>query len=396
MTERLYYEDATILEFDAEVMAVERQGDRYMVALDRTAFYPTSGGQQHDLGDLNGVAVVDVVEVNDGSIAHVTEQPVGEPGAKVQGRVDARRRRQHCRQHTAQHILSQAFVRLFGYETVSVHLGEEYGAVELDTGRLDDEEFLKAEEMSNKIVRENRPVTARLVGRDEAAALPLRKVPLDKETIRVVAIEDLDWSACGGTHCRRTSEVGVIKLVGREKMRGHVLVKFLCGDQALRDYQERYQVTDELSRLLTCNVTDLPEKVSGMDTQARDLRRKLAQAWRDLLPIRADAEATRIASQPNSGVCVIEEDVPDLKLAGELVGEVADRVRQVVLMAHSGRLLLATPAESTLHAGDLARHLAEQTGLRGGGSPRLAQLGGLEKEKLPEYRDIVRRFLDDE
>lgn len=396
MTERLYYEDATILEFDAEVTAIERRGERYVVILDRSAFYPTSGGQQHDLGDINGVAVVDVVELDDGSIGHVTEQPVGEPGAQIHGRIDALRRRQHCRQHTAQHILSQAFVQLFDYETVSVHLGEEYGAVELDTGRLDDEEFLKAEEMSNEIVRENRPVTARLVGREEAAGLPLRKVPSDKETIRVVAIEDLDWSACGGTHCRRTAEVGMIKLVGREKMRGHVLVKFVCGDQALRDYQERYRVTDELSRLLTCNVADLPEKIEDLDVQSRDLRRKLAQAWRDLLPIRADAAATKITSQPNSGVCVIEEDVPDLKLAGELVGKVADRVRQVVLMAHSGRLLLATPAEGTIHAGDLARHLAEQTGLRGGGSPRLAQLGGLEKEKLPEYRDIVRRFLDDE
>lgn len=395
MTVRLFYEDPFLLEFDARVMAVERDGARLVTVLERTAFYPTSGGQLHDLGQINGVPVIDVVELDEGTIGHVTERPVASAGETVHGQVDRRRRLQHCRQHTVQHILSQVFIRLCGYETVSVHLGEEYGAIELKTGKVTDDELSKAERLANEIIHENRPVTISQVSREEAERLPLRKMPPEMDSIRVVTVEGLDWSACGGTHCRNTAEVGFVKLVGTGRMRGHVMVKFLCGTQALEDYTIRYQVTNELGRRLTCHVTELPHKVETLDGQVRDLRRDLSDAWRDLLPVRAEAAAERARAGQDTGVCIVEEEVPDQKLAGELVGMVADRVSAVALMAYEGRLLLATPSDSELHAGDLARRLAEEAGLSGGGSPRLAQLGGPDRDKLQQYRRCVEQLLAD-
>lgn len=395
MTVRLFYDDPFLLEFDAGVMAVERDGARSVTVLDRSAFYPTSGGQLHDLGQINGVPVIDVIELDEGIIGHVTERPVASAGETVHGRVDPRRRLQHCRQHTAQHILSQVFIRLCGYETASVHLGEEYGAIELETGEITADELSRAERLANEIIQENRPVTISQVSREEAGRLPLRKMPPERDSIRVVTVEGLDRSACGGTHCRNTAEVGFVKLVGTGRMRGHAMVKFLCGAQTLDDYTVRFQVTNELSRQLTCHVTDLPHKVRTLNGLVRDLRRELSDAWRDLLPVRAEAAAERAGAGQNTGVCVVEEEVPDQKLAGELVGMVADRVSAVALMAYAGRLLVATPSDSDLHAGDLARRLAEETGLRGGGSARLAQLGGLDRDRLQQYRRCVEQLLTD-
>lgn len=396
MTERLYYDDSSRLEFDAVIVAVECDDTRYVTVLDRSAFYPTSGGQQHDTGELGGIPVMDVIEVDNERVGHVTARPVGNPGERVDGRIDAARRRRHCRQHTAQHVLSQVFVSLFGHETVSVHLGEEYGAIELDVDGLSEERLQRAEDRANEIVLENRPVTQTRLSREEAGELPLRKAPPDKAKVRVVSIDGLDWSACGGTHCKSTAEIGLIKIAGAEKMRGHVLVRFLCGKQALRDYAERYRLTDELSRRLTCNIGDLPSKLESLDNQTRDLRRELSVAWRQLLPIRAERAVARASSDANRNVCIVEEDVPDQKLAGELAGLVADRVKMITLLSYDGRLLLATPSDSQLHAGDLARRLAGETGLRGGGSARLAQLGGLDVTRMNDYRDAVERLIQDD
>ncbi len=396
MTDRLYYDDSSLLEFEASITAVRRDDERFVTTLNRSAFYPTSGGQQHDTGRLNGVPVTGVIELDEGRVGHITDRPAGSPGEVIHGQVDAARRLRHCRQHTAQHILSQTFLTLFGHETLSVHLGEEYGAIELDVRRIEDEEIVKAEIRANQIVFENRPVTVGWFNRSEAEELPLRKLPVDRESIRVVNVDGFDWSACGGTHCRSTAEVGLVKLVGRELMRGHVLVKFLSGDQCLRDYAERHRVTDELSRRLTCRVAELPDKVATLDSQVRNLRRELSVAWRNLLPARAEAAVQNSkAGPPGTGVCVIEEQVPDVKLAGELVGMVADRVKAITIMVWGDRLLLAVPSDSDLHAGDLARRLGEGAGLRGGGSARLAQLGGFDRDNLRQYCRAVEQILSD-
>jgi alanyl-tRNA synthetase len=229
LTDRLYYHDPDLLEFEAVISSVHKREAKVGTVLDRSAFYPTSGGQLHDIGRLNGVAVIDVEEDEDGQVVHVTESTVGEVGRRIQGAVDAERRWRHRQQHTAQHILSALCANLYNAETVSVHLGESYGAVELDVPAVSDSDMTQLEAEANRVVREAQPVEILLLSPEEAQRLALRRPPAREGIIRIIKTGELDWSACGGTHCRNTAQVGLIKLAGTEKLRGHCVVRFLAG-----------------------------------------------------------------------------------------------------------------------------------------------------------------------
>ena len=205
-------------------------------------------------------------------------------GDRVSGRVDEKRRWDNRQKHTAQHILSQAFIRLFEFESVSVHLGEEYAAIELSSGELSRAQMNEAEDEANRIILENMPVSINVVSSDQAAQLPLRKIPQREDNIRIIQIGDYDWSACGGTHCLSTAEVGIIKIVGSERIRDHSVVRFLAGGQAFSDYKDRYEITDSLSRHLTCAVSDLPDKFDKQTVEVKLLRKQITQMQKELLP----------------------------------------------------------------------------------------------------------------
>ena len=392
VTERLYYHDSRLLEFEARIVSVAREGERYAITLDRSAFYPTSGGQLHDTGAINGIPVVEVIEVGD-EVVHFTATAPGSVGESVHGVVDATRRRQHCRQHTAQHILSQAFFRLFGKMTVSVHLGEEYGAVELGDDELDWPQCEQAEDLANRIVAENRPITTGFYTDAELQGLPLRKPPARTGKVRVVTIKDYECTGCGGTHCASTAEVGVIKLVGLERLRRHTLVKFLCGQQVLADYSVRWRATDSLSRRMTCHPRDLPARVDQLEQKLRSVQRELVQLHRDRLPSLAIAIASR---RPTGRMVVGEQvDLPDDKLVTELVKLTAAAAEAPALLLHEGRLFLAVPDGGRFDAGDLARRLAAAGQLRGGGNKSLANLGPADPQNLSAYLDQLEKIIGD-
>ena len=227
MTERLYYTDARLTEFTARV--VEVAGDR--VYLDRTAFYPTSGGQLFDVGTLGDARVVDVVDEKE-RIAHVLEKPARfSPNDELTARVDWTRRFDHMQQHTGQHLLSAVFEELFGHKTVSVHFGDESSTLDLDAASLSKDRALKAERRANEVVFENRPVTVTF--EDAASAAGLRKEVDRTGDLRIVEIEGLDRSACGGTHVRGTGEIGPVVVRRIEKYKQSTRVEFLCGWRAL-------------------------------------------------------------------------------------------------------------------------------------------------------------------
>ena len=220
MTERLYYTDASCLEFDGTVVASDTIDGRASVVLDRTAFYPTSGGQPFDVGTLDDVAVTDVVDLEDGRIAHVVSRPI-DPGRVVHGRVDAARRFDHMQQHTGQHILSAAFDALHGARTVGLHLGAVVSSLDLDTP-LGPEAIAAAESAANRVVWEDRRVSIRFASPDEAASIQLRKEPARTGPLRIVEVEGYDRSACGGTHVATAGQVGVIAVKSWEKLRGGI------------------------------------------------------------------------------------------------------------------------------------------------------------------------------
>jgi alanyl-tRNA synthetase len=347
-----------------------------------------------DRGSLNGVKVIEVLETDSGDVEHITRRQVGKKGDMIEGVVDKERRNRNRQLHTAQHILSQAFVKLFGYETVSVHLGEEYGAVELKVAKVSGGELSRAESMANEIIEHNYPVETSFVERDEARKLPLRKVPKRAGTIRVVKIGEFDWSACGGTHCLSTLEVGLIKITGVEKMRRRMLVKFLAGNQAFDDYRLRFSVTDELARSLTCHVGDLPSKITKLIEKNKELEKEIFHARTYLLLTRVDELFGQAETTGDIKLVADVMDDLDVSQATELATTLADHINGLVLFCVEKRLLLAVGPRSGLHAGDLMKQLVGFFDLKGGGGPTLAQAGGADPKLMEDYKKMLAALVD--
>jgi alanyl-tRNA synthetase len=272
-TKRLFFEDVGILEFEARVVGRRLLEGKPAVILDQTAFYAESGGQPWDLGTIAGVPVLKVVE-DGAAIVHILERPVA--GDIVPGAVDGSRRFDHMQQHTGQHVLSQAFLEVINGETRSFHMGETASTLEIGIAAASDETLDRIERKANAVVFQDRPVRTYFVEPDRIGDVPLRRPPKVEGTVRVVEIEGFDYSACGGTHVRRTGEIGPIKITGSEKIRGQLRFTFLCGGRALADYQNKHRVVRDLTGRFNIQAGDVPaavDKLSGELKAARKARR---------------------------------------------------------------------------------------------------------------------------
>jgi alanyl-tRNA synthetase len=372
MTERLYYTDAYLREFEANIV---EGGLR--VYLDRTAFYPTSGGQLHDLGTLNGVALVDVVDEGD-RIAHVVESPLAEGPAK--GRIDWLRRYDFMQQHTGQHLLSAACVSLLDAATVSFHLGADDSSIDLAIPQLSWDDAFRVEAEVNRVIWEDRAVEVHFVNGDEIDRVPLRKPPTVTGTIRVVWVKDVDASACGGTHVPRTGAVGLLKIVRLERYKGGMRVGFLCGGRALAHYQRVLRGAQTVGADLSVHVDHVPETVARLAADLKDTRRALETAQDALMAL--EAERLWNATPETDGarrVAVHRADLgPDQVTA--LASHLAARPRTVALVAGTdarGLRLVCTRSDDLpdLDAGALLRQAVERLGGRGGGTAAQAQGG---------------------
>src|SRR5690606_35968000 len=273
MTDRLYYNDSSLLRFDASVIEAGVHEGRPFVVLDRSAFYPTSGGQPFDTGTIDGRRVVDVfVRDEDEAVVHVLERTL-DSGVRGEGVIDAARRRDHMQQHSGQHVLSAAFVRTCGARTASFHLGAEVSTIDL-AASLDAGAIEAAEQEANRIVWEDRPVRVRYVSAEEAAALPLRKEPVRGGTLRLVDIEDWDLSACGGTHVPRTGVIGLIAVTASERYKGGTRVSFACGGRALRYLRMCREALGGAVRQLSVQPRELPDAVARLQNETKALRQQ--------------------------------------------------------------------------------------------------------------------------
>jgi alanyl-tRNA synthetase len=270
MTERLYYDDCYLREFQAKVVDTTDNGTR--VYLDRTAFYPTSGGQPFDLGTVGGAAVRDVIDEDD-RIAHVLDAPVA-PG-DVAARIDWERRFDHMQQHTGQHLLSAVLIELFDIPTVSFHMGAVTSTIEVAAPQIDPARMERAEERCAEIVAEARPVS--ISYEDSSVDLGLRKASARTGTLRIVSIDRLDRSACGGTHVRSTAEIGPVLLRKLEKIRGNVRIEFVCGMRAVRRARQDFRTLSEISRLVSVPSDEAPAIIAAQVE-------KLHRAWRPNWP----------------------------------------------------------------------------------------------------------------
>ncbi len=281
MTEHLYYSDSFLYEFDAKVLdSVTAPGSRPAVVLDRSAFYPTSGGQVFDTGWIVAdgtpkLRVTEVLEHDDGTILHLLEAPASlTKGIRVRGMIDAERRRDHMQQHSGQHVLSAAFIKLFDIPTVSFHMGADACSIDLDSKTLSSQQVEAAEALANEVVTENRPVEMRYVTQEEARGLGLRKLPpAERDRLRLIDIRDFDLSACGGTHVAGTAQIGAILLRKTEKVRQGYRVEFVCGKRAVTTARRDYTTLAEAAELLSSQLSEVPQQVRKIQEDLRTSRK---------------------------------------------------------------------------------------------------------------------------
>jgi alanyl-tRNA synthetase len=377
MTERLYYTDPYLREFDATLVdTVSHEGQTALV-LDRTAFYPDSGGQPSDAGAFGDVRVVDVVHVEDGRILHVVDRA---PSATaLHGTIDWTRRFDHMQQHTGQHVLSAAFARLLSVRTESFHMGVDYSTIDL-AREVSAQEIARAENDANRIVWEDRPVTIRFADAEEAASMGLRKESKRDGTLRLIEIEDFDLSACGGTHVARTGAIGIIAVAASERFRGGSRITFLCGGRALAGFRALRDSVAGSVRALSVLPAELPSAIERLQAEGKELRRHIKDFQSRVASQEADALAA--AAQPSGGVRLVLTAMPGWDAAG--LKTIASRIVErpghfVVLLGDPPTvpIVVARSSDVAQDAGAILRKIVERHGGKGGGRPEMAQGGGI-------------------
>lgn len=381
-SKRLYWENPYQRCFTAQVVRrVERDG-RIALVLDATCFYPDSGGQPHDTGEINGVRVLEVLEQED-EILHVVEQDVALPF--VTGAIDWGRRFDHMQQHCGQHILSAAFYRLLGAQTVSFHLGEEISTIDIDRPSLEVEAVNEVEDLANQVVMENRPVEACEYAPSALEGLSLRKPTQRTGPVRVVSIQGFDRSACGGTHPRATGEVGIIHVVRWEPHRGHTRVSFLCGRRALRDYRTKSRLCQLLASQQSVAIGELPEAIARLQAAEDAARRQIRQLQTRLLDLQAaalSAEAQVVGRWRVVRRFLKEAESGEMRQLAQKITQAPGFVVVLGVANPAPQICLACSEDVPLDMAALFRQLAAPHGGRGGGARRMAQGGGFTQEAL--------------
>ena len=402
MTDRLYNRDSFLYDFDAEVRELA-DGPRPALILDRTAFYPSSGGQVFDTGWIsldNGakLGVSEVAEAEDGRIVHYLEAPVKDikPGSRVHGQVDAARRRDHMQQHSGQHVLSAAFVRLFNMPTVSFHMADDYCSIDLDVSDLDTpsltkEQIESAERLANEIIFENRPVDIRFVTRDQALTLGLRKLPpVERGQLRIIDIHDFDLSACGGTHVRQTGQIGSILLRKTERVRQGWRVEFVAGQRAVASARRDFSTLTEAAALFSAHIYDMPQQVRKSLDEIRSLRKQREQSQEELAEAQAAALLAETPETNHRRIVVrtfAGRDLNQIKLLAQKITRLSSPgdPNAVALLATTSpqpALVFAQSPGQPFDMGALLKQTMAALGGRGGGSKDMAQGGVAKSEGL--------------
>ncbi len=370
MTERLYYTDPRLVTFTATI--TERADDGRRIYLDRTAFYPTSGGQPHDLGMLGGYAVVDVVDEGD-RIAHLLAEPLRATGS-VEGVIDWPRRFDHMQQHTGQHLLSAVLESLVGAHTTSVHFGDDTNTLDLDRESLAEDQLRAAEHRANEIVLENRPVA--IAFEEAAAAQGLRKASKREGTLRIITIDGVDRSACGGTHVGQTGEIGALLVLGMERVKGHARVEFIAGWRAITRARRNERMVREASRALSVPPAEIPDALGTLAAQLKDARSALKTLGAEVAVSRARMLAESIEPDGNGirRVALTSHgyDADELRAIGQAIGAIHG-VRFVATLDEPPTIFVAAGPDSGWDAGAVLKASLAEVGGRGGGSARAAQ-----------------------
>jgi alanyl-tRNA synthetase len=411
MVDRLYYSDSFLTSFDAvvtDIRLVSRTGGEalWQVALDRSAFYPTSGGQPFDQGSLtatsrNGavleVRILEVEEDEQGEVWHFTAKPLV-AGTPVRAAIDWQRRLDHMQQHSGQHLLSAIFSRELGAHTVSFHLGDETSTIDLNTASIAHASFERVERIANEIVAQDRPVAIKTVSPAEAevllAAGQLRKLPEREGDIRLIEIEGVDLNACGGTHVRSTGQIGGLALRSTEKVRNGLRVEFVCGLRAVAAARREFALLTAAAGALSVGKKDLPQAIERLQSELKQAGKERQKLREDVARYEAAELVANTAVQDGTtdGTRIVrrqflEHDADYVKL---LASKLSTHAATVALLASTQQepasVFIARGAGLKFSCGELMKNALAARGLRGGGSPTLAQ-GQIERAALDSLLD---------
>jgi alanyl-tRNA synthetase len=405
MSDRLYYADPSLATFEAnvaDIREVSRSQGRslWQIALDRSAFYPTSGGQPHDTGLLTATSsggalleapILAVEEDENGEIWHTTPKPLL-AGTAVRGYVDWSRRRDHMQQHSGQHLLSAVVYRQLGAATVSFHLGEMVSTIDLAREAISAEELERVEDAVNEIIAENRPVTMRTIPRQEAemllAAGTLLKLPERDGAIRLIEIDEIDLNACGGTHVQATGQIGGLLIRGTERMRQGVRVEFVCGLRAAVTSRQDLATLTRASALLSVGRLEVAEAVERVLSDSKAANKARQKITEELAGYHAASLLRELPPQPGCRIVrltLADQDAVYLKLLASRLVASTPRVCALVATTQEepARVMMAASGDCGIDCGMFLREALAAYGLRGGGSPGMAQ-GQISFINLPE------------
>jgi alanyl-tRNA synthetase len=375
-TERLYFHDSLLLDFHARVVAHATWDGRPSVVLDRTAFYPESGGQQADRGTLGGIEIVDVQVDDAGLVHHVLDGALPQVGAEQGGTIDRDRRRLHMALHTGQHMLSRALADLAQAGTVSSRLGETLCTIDLSRDKIEERDLARAEELTNAVIDADAPIRAFFPTAEELPTLPLRREPKVDENIRVIEIGDFDLSPCGGTHCTRTAQVGLVRITGIERYKGKLRVSFAAGRRARDEVYRHDQILRGLGRDFTCGAAEVPAAIQKLRRELGETRETLGQARATLADARAEEllAAARLGQDPRIVAEFSGVDVDFLRAIAKRITAEAGMVALLAARSAEGlHVLCARGAGSRFDCGHFLKQATTAHGGRGGGSPDRAE-----------------------
>ncbi|MBN2183870.1 MAG: hypothetical protein JW746_00930 [Candidatus Krumholzibacteriota bacterium] len=405
--ERGYVSEPDRFDFSAKVVKSEDAGDgNTRVWLEKTFFYPFSGGQPDDRGTLNGIEVTEVSEDENG-VCHLVGGIIGE-GDIVEGRVDPERRRDHMCQHSGQHLLSRIFLEKAGFSTVGFHMGERISTIDLDNDNVTDDLIEEVEISVNRLVLKNIPFSSRIITIGEYTELIENRndsgikggirsrIPEGTEMVRIVEIDGIDSSTCCGTHVQATGEIGSVKILGREKVKNGTRLQFVCGLRAAADYRGKHDMIDSLARKFSTDWSNIEKSIEKLYDENRTLRKEAAALNHELAEFRVREIEDPTDHIGDYGVIRKIFDQMEPGVLRDIAGNIREKSGMIVLFGYrkpSPGLIFASSAGIDIDMGEILKTSAGIMGARGGGSKNFAQGGGGDEEKVEGAVDEAFRIL---
>jgi len=392
MTEKLYLNNPYLREIDARIVEKTYKNGKYYIKLNRTIFYPhLSGGQPGDKGTINGVEVLEVYEDNM-DIVHVTRDNIHSD--KVMLNIDWDNRLDNMQQHSGQHLLSAAFYKLYNGETVGFHIGEDYVYIDVTLPELTEEEAKKVEIYANRIIFSNFDIKSYYIEKKDIDKIPVRKQPSVSSHIRIVEIDNIDFSPCGGTHLRQTGEIGLIKIRKWEKYKGNIRLEFVCGNRALADYSWKNKAVNDISLLLSSKDKDIYNKVKtlldqkiALEKENRSLKEEIVKyEGKELL-----RSAFKVKNKPFISKIFTDKDLKEINAISAFLNNVSSSIH--ILGSNKdnkGQFLVSVPKDIDINLKDILKEVSNEFDLKGGGNANTVQ-GGC---KIGDLEEVLKKFYE--